>query len=370
MAKKRKKNPAAQPSPKPVEESRAPKFEIGVKGDEFDLKFSRAASEKTGGADALLRSLSKETRNAGYDLLCLAVPALVLILMAVSFFALSRSGNPPKLSLSALADGSYTDSLAKYYSDTLPFKYYLQSAAHALGFGDAPEKIIGEPDEPDIPDKPDEPIDTEPTEPSEPATRPTTEPSVTSLPDSETPTTASTEDTEPIEPPETFTMYARSTLNIRLTPDSNSMIMGYFEKNDKVKVIEIMDDGWASIWYNDIVAYVSSDLLSEKKIKSTTATETDPPETEPAEETTLPSEETSVPESSEAASEPEETTPEPSTMSPEESAYLEWSYQQQAMEEWYSTSVPETTAEPPTEPPVPAEPPEASETEPSASDEL
>lgn len=345
MAKnKRRKKPAA--SSKVLASESTPKFEIGVKGDEFDLKFSRAASQKTGGADTLLRNLSKETGISGYNLLNFAVLTLTVLFFSLSFALLSRSGEFPKLNLSTLLDGSFTSNFGEYYNDTLPFKYTLNSIGARFGFCDMPE-IPDVSDSDEIPEEPDN-IQTEPTAPPEPPMT-TSETEATTAPTSESATSAPISEPEPVTEPETFTMYANATLNIRLSPDSDSMIMGYFELNEKVPVIEILDDGWASIWYNGMVAYVSADLLGETKLVTTKATTTEPQTEETTEETTLPPEPT---EDSEVETEPTEESSETVThsiyMTPEYSAYL--ARESRLAEEAARTSETEAESSPVTEP--------------------
>lgn len=301
MAKKRKNRQVAT---KMTEEQVAvtpsvPKFELGVKGDEFDLKFTRAVAEKTSKADSLLRSLSRETRVSGFNLLNFAVIVIVMLMLSLSFALLSRSDDAPKLTAAAFFDGSYTAELTEYYSRTLPFGRALRTLGAYLGFcempaplpnDEIPEDII--PDEPVVTEQTDLPVTTAPTTATVPTSAPITEQQVT-------------------EPPETHTMYAKATANVRLLPDNDSMIMGYFSVNEEVEVINLRSDGWATIWYNDMVAYVSSDLLGEtttattRRKRSTTTEEIEEVITE--EITTVPEEtepETTVPEETE----PEETT--------------------------------------------------------------
>lgn len=277
-------NPAAQVKNDRKEtpaESSVPKFEIGVKGDEFDRKYTRAAGAKTKTADSLLKNLSKETSAAGYNLLNLAVPALLMLFMALSFALLSREGTPPKLSAKTLGDGSFGREMSAYYKDGLPFGSGIRTFGAAIGLGDAPTETEEEeyPDEDIIPEEP---------EATEPAVTEATvsQPEITTAPTAENlPTSAPSSETEEVVKPDTFRMYANATLDVRLAPDSDSMIMGYFDLNERVEVVEIGDDGWASIWYNNMIAYVSSELLGETKIRITEAT------TEETEETTEETEE-------------------------------------------------------------------------------
>lgn len=277
-----------------------PKFEIGVKGDEFDIKYTKAAAAPSAEADSLLRSLSREYRSVGFSLLNFAVVALVWIMLALSFAFLSREGNPPRLRQDNLADGSYTAGLSAYYKDGMHFAGAFKRLGSSLGFCEAP---AAEEEIPDVSEEDgggDEGTVPEVTLPAE------TEPAVTTPPETtEAPTSAPiTEETVPTIP-DTRVMYASDTLNIRLSPDSDSMILGYFSVNQEVDVIEIMGDGWASILYNGSVAYVSADFLGENTVATTRATRrttTEPPETEPPTQTepeTSP-EETSAEETTEA----------------------------------------------------------------------
>lgn len=292
MAKKKRKNRVQPPVQEAVKSAPAtvPEFEIGKKGDEFDRKYTRAAAASKSKADALLRNLSKETRAAEYNLINAAVLVLTLIVLAMSFAFLSRSGDAPKMRLSTLSDGSYTAQLSEYYRDTLPFGRELKSVWAFLGFTEMPEDTLGEPLDPDEPVEPDMPDD-----PS--VTDTPTLPAVTTAPSTdEAPTSAPI--TEPSETtiPETKTMYVRNAVNIRMQPNTDSMIMGYYDINDEVEVIELRSDGWAEVLYNGIVAYISSDFLGEETIATTKATRrttTEPTTEETTEEITTTPEETS-----------------------------------------------------------------------------
>lgn len=353
MAKKRrKKNPAAAAEAKPSPS--VPKFEIGVKGDEFDLKYTRAAAAKTSDADSLLRGLSKETRISGYNLLNFAVLLLVMTALALSFAFLSRGDKPPKLSAASLFNGDYTAELSEYYKDTLPLGRAFRTLGAYLGLGEMPEPEPPEPDDLFIPEPP--PVTTAATTVTEP-------PVTTAQPETTPPPTTPAPETTTVmtEPPETHTMYASRTAEIRLLPDENSMIMGYFSRNDEVEVIETGDDGWASIWYNGLVAYVSSDDLAERKTRSRSTTVTGPPETEPPVTT---ADETTAPPETEATTEP---TAEATSAATTEATTSETTYYYS--ETWAPPTPPPETAPPETEPPATA-PEETSppETEPEQSE--
>ena len=63
---------------------------------------------------------------------------------------------------------------------------------------------------------------------------------------------------------ETTKMYAANTLNIRSANNTNSEILGKFSVNDTVDVIST-DGDWATILYDDNIAYVASTYLSSSK---------------------------------------------------------------------------------------------------------
>lgn len=254
-----------QPVSQPVERA-VPKFEIGVKGDEFDIAYTRAAAAEKQKVDALMAGFSRQSRKNGLNLLNFAILSLLILLMASSFAFLSRSGNAPALRAEKLANGSYLSELSEYYNSTLPFGRALRTLGAALGFGDTPEPEA-ETEEPTVPD--------EPEPPAEPAvTTAATEPEVTTTvpATTETPTSAPiTEETEATEP-ETHTMYANATVNIRLEPSVDSMIMGYFNINEPIEVVALRTDGWAMIWYNGMYVYVHSDYLGKETVRTTRKT--------------------------------------------------------------------------------------------------
>lgn len=364
MAKNRNKKKSASVQKKAGPVSSVPKFEIGVKGDEFDLKYTRAAAAKTSDADSLLRGLSKETRVAGCNLINVAVLTLTVLILALSFAFLSRSGSAPKLTIASILRGGGTAELSEYYKDTLPFGRALRTLGAHLGFCDMPEPER-EPPEPDDSETPLPAVTTSVT--TEPPVT-TTLPPTTAAPATEPPVTLTVFE----EPPETHTMYAAETVNIRLMPDDSSMIMGYFSRNEKVEVIEIREDGWASIWYNGFEAYVSADSLSEKRVRSrsTTVLETEPVTTETEPETVLSTVETYT--SEEMSS--EETSAETSVTT---TYYFDYPPQTPPPQTVPTVPQPPVTEPPVTYPPVtdppatsPPEtsPPESSETEPTQSE--
>lgn len=67
----------------------------------------------------------------------------------------------------------------------------------------------------------------------------------------------------------TTTMYAKlgdydAILNVRTLPSKEGKVVGFLVHTEEVNVISI-DDGWASIVYNDEVCYVSADFLVDEK---------------------------------------------------------------------------------------------------------
>lgn len=269
MAKKKRSRPNANPNPRPekqteaVKESEVPKFEIGKKGDEFDIKFSRAASLKSHEADRLLQDLGRESKADKFNFLSLALPLVIIVIASLSFAFVSRGDIEElfevKFNTETVIDGSYTAQLDNIYNETLPFKEGIQKLGAWLGFIEAYEApSLDIPD--DEPVLPEEPVDPVPAVTSTEATTTeatTTTPSVTT----ETPTTSETEATVPA----TYTLYATATVNIRLAPSSDSAIMGYFEAGDAVEVIEIMSDGWAKIYYNGMVSYCFGEYLTDSE---------------------------------------------------------------------------------------------------------
>ena len=336
MAKRRRKKPQQPQEQLPVERT-VPKFEIGVKGDEFDIAYTRAAAAETEKVSALMSGLSRESKRTGLDLLNFAILSLLLLMMAASFAFLSRSGGAPSFKLKNLTDGSYLSELSEYYDNTIPFGNAMRTLGSKLGLCDAPANSGDAEPDPDPEYVPTPAV----------TTTIATEPDITTAPTTtETPTSAPiTEDSE-ITEPETTTMYAKNTANIRLEPDSDSMILGYFYTNNRIEVIEVREDGWASIWYNGIVAYVHSDDISERRVSITAATTeaTTVPEEEP-EETTETTEETE-PETSEETTEPELEEPEITTVPTEIDLVLSSYY------DWISRNTPPAGSMPQTQPPA------------------
>lgn len=290
MAKKKKKNvsPAAKVkevkavTTDAVPEKETPKFEIGKKGDEFDLSYSRAVRNVSADADELLTDLSQEQGADRYNFIGFAIPVLVLLFFALSFILINRSDFSEVMTVKAktetILDGNYLSNLTEAYNTTLPFGDGLYEIGELLGF--APESDESEPD--DETEEPDIEVE-DPVEVEEPVV---TEPVVTTVATTtEVITTATTEATEE-EVPDTYVMYATGTLNIRLEPSNDAMMLGYFSINNKVDVIEIRDDGWAEIYYSGVRAYVYADYLSDERVVITTTTEATTEVTTTTEETT------------------------------------------------------------------------------------
>ncbi len=266
MAKKKKQKPQDSPVSAPEKQAEAvvkpevPKFEIGKKGDEFDLKFSRAASLKSHEADHLLQDLGRESKADKFNFLSLALPLVIIVIASLSFGFVSRGDIEEmftvKFNSETVIDGSYFEQLDKIYNETLPFKEGIQKLGAWLGFIDAPEAPSQEaPDEEIV--LPDDPVVTEPIVTTTEAT--TTEATTTTPDTTESPTTSETE----VTIPETYTLYATATVNIRLFPSSDSAIMGYFEAGAAVDVIEMMSDGWAKIYYNGMISYCFGEYLTD-----------------------------------------------------------------------------------------------------------
>ncbi|MCD7847438.1 MAG: SH3 domain-containing protein [Oscillospiraceae bacterium] len=307
MAKKKKKNvsPAVEAQETvntETEEKSAPRFEIGQKGDEFDISYSRAVRNANADADELLTDLSQEQGADRYNFIGFTVPVLVLLFFAISFILINRSDFSEvftvKLSTETVMDGSYLSNLTYAYNTTLPFGDGLSDVGELLGFAPKSESDE-EPEEEEI----EEPVEFEEPE--------VTEPVVTTVATTtEVITTATTEVTEE-EVPDTYIMYAAGTVNIRLEPSNDAMMLGYFSVNAEVDVIEIREDGWAEIYYSGIRAYVYAEYLSDTKVVVTTTTEatTEATTTEETTEAT-----TTVPEeTTEVTTTTEETTTEATT---------------------------------------------------------
>ena len=310
MAKKKKKNVSPETEAKEVKnvatdtvpEKETPKFEIGQKGDEFDLSYSRAVRNVSADADELLTDLSQEQGADRYNFIGFAIPILVLLFFALSFILINRSDfsevQTVKAKTGTILNGSYLSNLTEAYNTTLPFGDGLYEMGELLGFA------------PKSDDEDEEPMEDEIEDPVEVVEPEVTESVVTTVATTtEVITTATTEATEE-EVPDTYVMYATGTVNIRLEPSNDAMMLGYFSINNEVDVIEIRDDGWAEIYYSGVRAYVYADYLSEDRVVITTTTEATTEVT--TEETTEAT--TTTPEvTTEATTTTEETTTEATT---------------------------------------------------------
>lgn len=64
------------------------------------------------------------------------------------------------------------------------------------------------------------------------------------------------------------TKYAKSTVNVRSLPTSDSEKLGSLSTNDEVKVTgKCAETGWYSIEYSDDIAYVSDEYLVDEKVE-------------------------------------------------------------------------------------------------------
>lgn len=294
MAKKKKNKPSvinADTVETKSEVKAVPSFEIGKKGDEFDLAYTKALREKTADTDKLLYDLSRESATDKFNFTDIVLPFVLIFFASLTFIAVSRGDIEDMFTVSfnkdTLLDGSYTEMLDSVYTETLPFADNIKYAGSLFGFGYYEW-------EPEPPEEDDDIIpDTEiPVEPEVTDQVITTTEEVTTLP--ETVTTPETSETEYI-PPETYVMYACATVNIRLDPSPSGAILGYFVINEQVDVIEIEQSGWARILYNDMQAYVYEEYLSSEltvtTAKTTTVTTTvseTTPETQEEEITSAP----------------------------------------------------------------------------------
>ena len=67
------------------QENTSPETAFGGRDPEFDKKYHRAANESFVKADKLLNELSRETEADKYNFLGFAIPALIIMIAAVSF---------------------------------------------------------------------------------------------------------------------------------------------------------------------------------------------------------------------------------------------------------------------------------------------
>lgn len=245
-----------------------PSFEIGVKGDEFERRYRRAAMSLSAPADRLLNSLSRESSADKYNFLGFAIPAILILIIALSLTIISRGDIEEQLnvqpSLKTVMNGEYFKNLNDVYEQTVTFKDGAMKLCAAMGLCEAPV----EPAEELVPDE--EPAPPEPLVTSEPAVTQQTEPAVTTAPpETDPPVTVQTEETEP-ESYETFIMYATATVNIRLGPSTDDAILGNYVQNEEAEVIAIREDGWAEVLFDGIKAYAYAEYLSDSKVEETT----------------------------------------------------------------------------------------------------
>lgn len=340
MAKKKRKDLPAEEQEKDTKvQSPEKSFEIGQKGDDFDLSYTRAVKNATADTDKLLTDLSSKSGADKYNFVGFAVPALIIMFFALSFLLIGRSSSddeiqPVKLSVANVLNGSYTEYLDSSYNTSLPFESSLKALGSYFGLCDAEAENAPNEDISPVEEAPEEPV--EPTEPVQ------TEPAVTSAATSEVTTVTEVTETVSTEEPDTVTMYAAGTLYIRLGPSEDEAILGYFTLNNKVQVIEIRSDGWAEIYYSGIIAYVDADLLSRNRVVVTTVTEETEPEITTEEVTT---EQTTV---TEDTTEPTtEATTESETEATTTTRQI-YSYYTEPVTSPVTTTTPEVTTEPTT----------------------
>lgn len=256
--------------------------------DEFGKRYRRAVAEAAMPTNRLLNDLSRETRADKYNFIGAFIPIILIIILAISFAFISR-GDIEELfltepSVKTVLNGSYTENLNSVYESTLPFSTKLKTIGAMLGFCDKPTPDVTEPDGPgheipnNIPSNDDvivpeeDVIVPEVTDPVDLAA----EPVITTPFTTEEVTPATTGETEP-EEYDTNTMYATATLNIRSGPSTEDTILGQYNRNDPVEVIEILDNGWAAVLFDGRRAYAHSSYLSKNKThrSSTEATTTE-----------------------------------------------------------------------------------------------
>lgn len=66
--------------------------------------------------------------------------------------------------------------------------------------------------------------------------------------------------------------YTSSNLNLRYEPNTSSRVLVVIPKGTEVKLTEDCDCKWILVRYKDLVGYVSSKYLTEKKVSDTRAT--------------------------------------------------------------------------------------------------
>lgn len=249
---------------------------FGSEDDDFDKKYRRAVARTDIPANRLLNDLSRESKADRYNFMGAFIPIILIIILSLSFVFISRGDIEElfdvKFSAQTIIDGSYLRSLNTVYESTLPFSDGIKTLGAMLGFCEKPIQPNGLPSEtPEADSLPEQ------NQPADPAPLPAntldltvSEPEVTTTPAAtEEATPATTEETEP-EVYDTYTMYASATLNVRFGPSTEDAILGYYNQNDPVEVIEIMDNGWASVLFDGHKAFAHGDYLSKKKVEVTT----------------------------------------------------------------------------------------------------
>ncbi len=254
MAKKYKKLTPVEAEPA----QEAPKFEIGVKGDDFDRAYSAAVKNVTADTDKLLKTLSREQQAEKFNFLSAILPFILALIIAFGFIGLSRGDMEGmfdvKLSLASVMDGSYIEMLDRVYNDTLPYGDYLKYVASLFSFGsgDKPTNVPAE----EIPEE-DIPAVTEPivTEPAVTTTEETTT-EITTVTITEATTTEAT------TAPMLMLAVVNEAVNVRTEPSTDGDRLGQLRPGDEVEVMEILDNGWYRIVYNGGIAYAYGEYMT------------------------------------------------------------------------------------------------------------
>lgn len=264
MAKKYKK-PTPVENREPAQE--IPKFEIGVKGDDFDKAYSAAVKNATADTDKLLKTLSREQQAEKFNFLSAILPFILTVIIAFGFIGLSRGDMEgvfdTKLSLTSILDGSYTEMLDRVYNETLPYGDYLEYAASLFSFGSA-DKPVNVPVE-ELPEE-DTPSVTEPTV-TEPVVT-TAETTTTEITTVTTTTEATT--TEATTTPMLMLAVVNEAVNVRTEPSTDGDRLGQLRPGDEVEVMEILDNGWYRIVYNGGIAYAYGEYMTVTEMPEVT----------------------------------------------------------------------------------------------------
>lgn len=254
----------------------ASNFDVDADYDGFDKRYRRAVAESAVSTNRLLSDLSRESKADKYNFLGAFIPAVLIIILSLSFVFISRGDIEElfdvRLSAKTILDGSYTERLNYIYENTLPFSDGIKAAGAMLGFCEKPASQDGTSpeDQAEAPIEQPQPNEVAVPEVTIPAATVSEPPVITTTPpQTEEVTPATTVETEP-EVYDTYTMYASATLNVRFGPSTEDAILGYYNQNDPVEVIEIRDDGWAAVLFDGHKAYAHGDYLSKKKVEVTT----------------------------------------------------------------------------------------------------